>query len=47
MQRLKEAAIREAEGNAQAILKVQEATAEGLRMLKNAGVDDKVISLKA
>ncbi len=43
----KEAAIREAEGNAQAILKVQEATAEGLRMLKNAGVDDKVISLKS
>ena len=43
----KEAAIREAEGKAQAILKVQEATAEGLRMLKNAGVDDKVISLKS
>ena len=43
----KEAAIREAEGEAEAILKVQEATAEGLRMLKDAGVDDKVISLKS
>ena len=43
----KEAAIREAEGQAEAILKVQEATAEGLRMLKDAGVDDKVISLKS
>ena len=43
----KEAAIREAEGQAEAILKVQEATAEGLRMLKDAGVDDKVVSLKS
>ncbi len=43
----KEAAIREAEGEAEAILKVQEATAEGLRMLKDAGIDDKVISLKS
>ena len=43
----KEAAIREAEGQAEAILKVQEATAEGLKMLKNAGVDDKVVSLKS
>jgi regulator of protease activity HflC (stomatin/prohibitin superfamily) len=43
----KEAAIREAEGQAQAILKVQEATAEGLKMLKNAEVDDKVVSLKS
>lgn len=43
----KEAAVREAEGEAQAILKVQEATAEGLKMLKNAGVDDKVVSLKS
>ena len=43
----KEAAIREAEGQAEAILKVQEATAEGLKMLKNAGVDDRVVSLKS
>lgn len=43
----KEAAIREAEGQAEAILKVQEATAEGLKMLKNAGIDDKVVSLKS
>ena len=43
----KEAAIREAEGQAEAILKVQEATAEGLKMLKDAGIDDKVVSLKS
>lgn len=43
----KESAIREAEGEAQAILKVQEATAEGLKMLRNAEVDDKVVSLKS
>lgn len=43
----KEAAIREAEGQAQAILKVQEATAKGLGMLKEAKVDDKVVSLKS
>lgn len=43
----KEAAIREAEGQAEAILKVQEATAKGLKMLKDAEVDDKVVSLKS
>ncbi|MBC8589633.1 SPFH domain-containing protein [Wansuia hejianensis] len=43
----REAAIREAEGQAEAILKVQDATAEGLKMLKNAGIDDKVVSLKS
>ena len=42
----KEAAIRNAEGEAQAILEVQRATAEGLKLLKEAGTDDKVIALK-
>ncbi len=43
----KEAAIREAEGEAQAILTIQNATAEGLRMLRDAGVDDRVVALKS
>ena len=43
----KESAIREAEGEAQAILAIQNATAEGLRMLKEAGVDQNVIALKS
>lgn len=43
----KESAIREAEGQAQAILTIQNATAEGLRMLKDAGVDQNVIALKS
>ena len=43
----KEAAIREAEGEAEAILKVQRATAEGLKMLKNAAPDNQVIALKS
>jgi regulator of protease activity HflC (stomatin/prohibitin superfamily) len=43
----KETSIREAEGQAQAILTVQEATARGLQMIKEAGIDDKVISLES
>ncbi|MGL4985570.1 MAG: SPFH domain-containing protein [Treponemataceae bacterium] len=43
----KEAAIHKAEGEAQAILSVQKATAEGLRMLKDAQVDANVIKLKS
>lgn len=43
----KEAMIREAEGQAEAILKVQEATAQGLEMIKNVGVDQGVLTLKA
>lgn len=43
----RESAIREAEGQAQAILTIQNATAEGLRMLKDAGVDQNVIALKS
>ena len=39
--------IREAEGQAEAILKVQSATAEGIRMIKEAGASDEVIKLKA
>lgn len=43
----KEALIREAEGNAKAILVVNEATAQGLEMIKNVGVDEGVLTLKA
>ncbi|MGL4982794.1 MAG: SPFH domain-containing protein [Treponemataceae bacterium] len=43
----KEASIQKAQGDAQAILAVQKATAEGLRMLKDAQVDANVIMLKS
>ncbi|MCT4632331.1 MAG: SPFH/Band 7/PHB domain protein [Firmicutes bacterium] len=43
----KEAAIRVAEGQAEAILTVQEATAKGIEMIKSAGPDQGVISLKS
>ncbi len=43
----KEAAIRRAEGEAQAIREVQEATAAGLKMIKDVGVDDGVIKLRS
>jgi regulator of protease activity HflC (stomatin/prohibitin superfamily) len=39
--------IREAEGEAEAILKVQQATAEGIRLIKEAGADSAVIQLKS
>ena len=39
--------IKEAEGQAEAILKVQKANADGLRFLKEVGVDDAVIQLKS
>ena len=39
--------IKEAEGQAQAVLKVQQATAEGLRMIKEAGADESVLTLKS
>ena len=39
--------IREAEGEAEAILKVQQATADGLRSIKEAGADEAVIKLKS
>ena len=43
----KEAAIERAAGEAAAILKIQEATAEGLRMLKDVGLDEATLRLKA
>ncbi len=43
----KEALIREAEGQAESIIKVNQATAEGLRMIKEVGVDQGVLTLKA
>ena len=43
----KEATIKEAEGQASAILKVNEATAKGLEMIKNANLDQSVLTLKA
>ena len=39
--------IREAEGQAEAILKVQQANADGLRFLKEAGADEAVLALKS
>ena len=42
----RETHIREAEGEATAIVKIQKATAEGLKLLKDAGMDEKAIALK-
>jgi len=39
--------IREAEGEAEAILKVQQANADGIRMLKEAGADEAVLKIKS
>ena len=43
----KEAAIRKAEGEAEAILKVQEATSAGLKMLNEAQPTTEVLTLKS
>ena len=43
----KEKEIREAEGRAQAILDVQKAEAEGIRLLKEAGADDAVLRIRS
>ncbi len=43
----KEATMKEAEGQAAAILKINEATAKGLEMIKNANLDQSVLTLKA
>ena len=43
----KESQIKMAEGEAAAILKVQQATAEGLKLLKDAKVDQSVLTLKS
>ena len=39
--------IREAEGEAEAILKVQQATADGIRMIREAGADESVLRIKS
>ena len=39
--------IREAEGEAQAILNIQQANADGLRFIKEVAADDSVIKLKS
>lgn len=43
----KEAAIRKAEGEATAIREVQKATADGLKMLKEVGMDDALIKFRS
>ena len=43
----REAQIRRAEGEAEAIMTVQKATAEGLKMIKDVGIDAPVIQLKS
>ena len=43
----KEAAVQKAKGEAQAIREVQQAKADGLRMLKEAGMDEKVLKLRS
>jgi regulator of protease activity HflC (stomatin/prohibitin superfamily) len=43
----KRAAVLHAEGEAEAILQVQEATAKGLQLIKAAGADKAVLTLKA
>ena len=39
--------IREAEGQSQAILKVQQAKADGIRFIKDAGADESVLTIKS
>lgn len=39
--------MREAEGEAAAILNVQQATADGIRMVREAGADSAVLTLQA
>ncbi|MBP5793247.1 MAG: paraslipin, partial [Spirochaetaceae bacterium] len=43
----KEAAIQKAKGEAEAIREVQQAKAAGLQMLREAGMDDKVLKLRS
>lgn len=43
----KEASIREAEGEAEAILSIQRATAEGLKMIKDVGLNKEILTLKS
>ena len=44
---IKQAAILQSEGEAEAILKVQEANAKGIELLKAAGADKAVLTIKA
>ena len=44
---VKEAKIREAEGEAEAISKVQQATADAIKLLNDANANDSVLKLKA
>ena len=39
--------MREAEGQAEAILRIQQANADGLKFIKEAGADDAVLQLKS
>ena len=39
--------IREAEGRAEAIMKVQQANADGIRFIREAGADEAVLRLKS
>jgi regulator of protease activity HflC (stomatin/prohibitin superfamily) len=39
--------IKEAEGQAEAILKVQQANSDGIRFLKEAGADEAVLTMKS
>ena len=43
----KESQIKEAEGEAEAILKIQQATAEGLKLLKDVKMDEAVLKFKS
>ncbi len=43
----KEASIKEAEGEAEAILSIQRATAEGLKLIKDVGLNKEVLTLKS
>ena len=47
MEKQMEKMIREAEGEAAAILKVQQATADGIRMIREAGADEAVLKIKS
>ena len=44
---VKQAKIREAEGEAEAILKIQEATAQGIRMINESAPSEAVIALRS
>ena len=39
--------IREAEGQAEAIMKVQQANADGIRFIREAGADQAVLTIKS